>query len=626
VGRGTSKTKKTGSAKARSDAPASRSRRLAWIVAACLIPVLLAGLSLYAKSLTMTAWDAVVKYQSPYCFELEPVAASGQPATGGVLLIIVDGLRLDASRTLDTWNAARNGGLGAPAADLVAVTGQPSLSDPAAAVIPSGASQEIHGVTTNWYEGLLKIDNLFTAAKRSGKTTAVVAGKGWVDLYGDSIGAMYKFDDTAGDYDDQVFQQAMAILAAGSEASTPLPDLLIVHFGGVDTASHEYGATSPENLAVARKLDGYIGQMLAAYDLGNRTAILTADHGHIATGGHGGWEAEVVNVPLVLVGKAVTSGQMPAAQQTDIAPTIAALLGMSQPSETIGAILDNVVSLPPEDLAKAFVDLGRVRFEFSQAYAGEVGKNLPSSQALTDIDQNIVDGNGLIDQAWVNLTAGDPGRGVEAAKGGLYLMDEARSKVDALRLAAERRSRLALALILALGPLLGLLYLGRNRWSAYALVAAVGYFAVHSVVFYLVHGFRLSLSIFNEESMVQSFFNSRMLEAAIVVLLTGLVLGLVIGWRKRYQGPELAEAAATLSYLVAYGLGLQIVLFYYLFGVNFGWYLPNLLWGFKFYADCLQMVPTGLAALAVVPIVLLGAKIAALLTGSRGVTPPVSAK
>ncbi len=299
---------------------------------------------------------------------------------------------------------------------------------------------------------------------------------------------------------------------------------------------------------------------------------------------------------------------------------------MSQPSETIGTILDNVVSIPAEDLAKDFIDLGRTRYEFSQAYVEAVSSRLGPSQTLTEAETNIDDGNGLVDQAWVNLVAGDAARAVQAAKGGLYLMDEGRDKVKTVRLGAERGARTGTSLLLVLLPLIPLFYLGRNRWSGLALGGAVLYFVLHSLLFYVIHGFRLSLSIFNEESMVKSFFNMRMIEAAAVVILAGLAFGFAAGWRKRYQGAELAEGAATLSYLVAYGLGLQIVLFYYLYGVSFGWYIPNLKWGFKFYADCLQLIPTGLASVAVVPLALVAAKLAALVSRGRAATPPVSAK
>jgi hypothetical protein len=619
--KGAKPTRKAGG---RKEAPVTRRQQILWIVAACLIPLCLVGFSLFTYGLTDKAWNAVVGYQSPFQYEnLESGPATGRPGTGGVLLIIVDGLRLDASRDLATWNLARAGSASVPAgADLSAVAGQPSLSDPAAAVIPSGTSQEIHGVTTNWYEGLLKVDNLFRCAARAGKTTAVVAGKGWVDLYGGTIGQMYKFDDSTGDFDRQVFEQTMNILTGAG----PLPDLLVVHFGGVDNASHASGGISAEATAAAATIDGYVGRMLAAYDLTNRTAVLTSDHGHLATGGHGGWEPEVLNVPLVFTGKGVASGTYPAAQQVDLAPTISALMGISPPAETIGTILENVIALPAEDMSRAFIDLGRARVDFTTAYLETNGERLPPSQALSDAVTAVTNGSTLLDDAWVTAVAGDPALAEETAKGAIYLLDKARADVDHLRMGAERRSRATLSLLMVLLPLIPLFYLARNRWANLALGGALLYFALHSVLFFLVRGFRYSLSIFNEESAIKQFFALRMLDAAIVVLVAGLVFGLVAGWRKKYLGPELAEGAAFLSYLVGYGLALQIIFFYYLNSVSFAWFLPNLAWGFKFYADCLQIVPTGIAAVLVVPLALLGAKVAALITRDRPATPSLGAK
>jgi len=607
MGKKSAKNKKSKPARGRgAPTPAGR-QRTRWVVA-CVIPLLLVGFSLYTYGLTGKAWNAVVKYQSPYLFDLEPQPASSRPATEGVLLIIVDGLRLDNSKKLDTWNAIRTGTGGLPAgADLSAVVGQPSLSNPAAAVIPSGTSQEIHGVTTNWYEGLLKVDHLFASAARSGKSTAVVAGKGWVELYGDSIDRVYAFDDSADDYDQKVFEQALAILQ-----EKQLPDLMVVHFGGVDHASHEHGGASAEALETARTIDGYIRQLLDAYDLTRRTAILTADHGHIDTGGHGGWEPEVLNVPLLLVGRGVVPGTRGPALQVDIAPTIAALLGMSPPSHSIGTILDDVVSLPPEDLAKAFISLGRARQAFTEAYLGYVTADLPDSQALAELRTNANDGSSLLDQAWVNLIAGDPTLAAQTAKGALYLLDEARAKAKDLRTEKECTGRLPLVLALVVVPLIPLFYLGRNRHFVLSLAAAAVYFIGHALLFFVIRGFRFSLSIFNEESMIMNFFTARMVDAALVLVVAALLLGLALGWRKKYDAAEVAEAGASYAYLVAFGLGLQLTLFYYLFGVSFDWFIPNLVWGFKFYADCLQVVPVGFASLLVVPVVLAGAKLASL--------------
>ncbi len=591
-----------------------RQGRAVLVLTACLIPVLLVGFSLYAKDLTMSAWNAVAKYQSPYLAEIPPVTPTGTAATGGVLLIIVDGLRLDASREVcATFNEMR-----AKGADFTAVAGQPSLSDPAAAVIPSGTVQEIHGVTTNWYEGLLAVDHLFHSARRSGRSTAVVAGKGWIDLYGEAIDDMHCFDDSADDYDSQVFAQAMAILTG----EAPLPDLMIVHFGGVDHYGHSHGGASQDYRNVAQRIDGYIAEMLAAYDLDKRTVILTSDHGHIDTGGHGGWEPEVLNVPLVLAGKAVKVGAQGAANQWDIAPTICALLGMSMPTHTVGTILDDALTLPPDTLARAFIDLARTRHTFTREYVAAVAGALPASQAMAQAAAKVTGGADLADQAWVNLVGGDPELAVSAAKQALGLLDQGRDEVRSLRLAAERASRRGPALLFVLLPLVPLVLLARNRWFSLAAGGAVLYFVFYNVVFFVVHGFRFSLSIFNEEGLIKQFFNDRMLEAALTVLVVAAIVGLIAGRRRSYDGPELAQAAAAMSYLVTYVLSLQVVFFYYLYGVSFDWFLPDLLLGFKFYLDLLQVVPTGFASVLVVPLVLAFAKLSSALAGRRQAAPP----
>jgi len=604
--------------KTRDDNLKAGRRRLARVAAACLIPVFLAGFSLYAQDLMMTAWNAVAEYRSPYLFELEPQDEMGRAATEGVMLIIVDGLRLDNSKKLETFNRARAAG-----ADLSAVVGQPSLSDPAAAVIPSGTWQEIHGVTTNWYEGELRVDHLFDAARRSGKTTAVIAGKGWVDLYGGDMDRMYEFDDSDPAYDEQVYRQALAVIT-GEE---PLPDLLVVHFGGLDHASHAYGGVSPQAMATAEVIDGYIADLLDAWDLSRRTAILTSDHGHIDSGGHGGWEEEVLNVPLVFVGQAVDPGPKEAARQVDIAPTICALLGMSMPSHTVGTVLDEVITLPPSDLARALITLGLARYEFSRSYVATVAEPVPSRfpdamEAVLAAANQVEEGSRLVDEAWVSLVAGDPGKAVETAGQGIELMDKAREDVKRARLEAERGARLPLALVLALVPLLPLVYLGRNRWFAYTVGGAVLYFAVFNLLFFVVHGFQWSLSVFNEEHMIPQFITSRMLETALTMIVIGTFVGLLAGLRRRYDGPELAEAAATFCYLVVYGIGLQLILFYHQYGVSFGWFIPDLLRGFKFYVDLMQAIPAGFASIVAVPAALLGAKLGTVLTRSRSAVPP----
>lgn len=597
--------------------PANPRARLPRLIAAILVPLVLVGAAYYAYGLTMDAWTAVVEYQSPYLFETDPVLEAGAAATDGVLLIIIDGLRVDTSRELATLNQLRTTG-----ADLTAITGQPSLSNPAAAVIPSGTLQEIHGVTTNWYEGELLVDNILLAARRGEKSTAVVAGKGWTSLYGSDIDDMYEFDDSSDQYDENVLNQALAVLESGT-----IPDLMIVHFGEVDHFGHSHGGASPEYLAIAHETDGFVARLLEAYDLSSRTVIITADHGHIDTGGHGGWEPIVINVPLVMAGQGIKAGTYAdPVRQEDIAPTIAALLGVGTPTHTTGTLIDQALDLPAEDLAKAFINLGYTRHAFSREYVATVAEGMAPSEKLATLAANVDSGLELVDQAWVNLVGGDPALAVEAVGGALYLMDTARAEAKELRMAADRASRVGLSLALVLLPLAALVWLARNRGFGLAVLGAVLYFAAWNSLFFLIHGYQWSLSIFNNESSVQSFFMNRMLEAAIVMIVVAAVFGLLTGRKRGFDGYEVAEGAAALSLLVAWLLGAQGALFYYLYGLSFDWFVPNLLWGFKFYVDMMQFIPTSAAAFLVVPVALLFAKLASLFGGPRAPSSRTTAR
>ena len=81
----------------------------------------------------------------------------------------------------------------------------------------------------------------------------------------------------------------------------------------------------------------------AGIDLTRDTVIVTADHGHVSRGGHGGAEPEVSSVPLVLAGKGIVPGASARnAQLVDVAPTVAALLGVPAPGQDRDGALGGV--------------------------------------------------------------------------------------------------------------------------------------------------------------------------------------------------------------------------------------------------------------------------------------------
>lgn len=557
------------------------SRRIAVVA---LILVLLAGLSFYSQRLVKRAFDACVNYRSPYLFAMPP--GEGTPGlTGQAVLIVVDGLRADAALTMRAVQALREKG-----ALATLVTGQPSLSVPGAANIESGTLQEIHGVTTNWYQGELKVDTIFAAAQRAGLT--------WFGADGDSYarfgqvaasparGEWRSFTDLSPEeYDRAVFESGLTAIKAGT-------NLVFMHFSATDEMAHAHGANSDQYRQAAATIDGYLGQIVDLTLARGGTVLITADHGHIATGGHGGGERAVTHVLLALAGSGVRPRQAGApelvASQADLAPTVAALIGAPVPSSATGQILYELLQEPAGGWSVRAVREAERQTIFTDQYLVAL-KAEPLPPGRRDELKRLEDG----------LQAG---RDVLAdAQRYTAALADTRAEARARALAAGRVGRIPLTVLLALLPLVLFVPFWRSELFSRAALSSLVYFIAYNFLYFAVHGYRWSFSAFNSEDLMSRFFNGRLLEAAVSALLAALALGLVARRMQRGERAltwvDLAEGAAVTSLGIAYLLGLQALAFYLIWDVRFPFYLPDLTAGFKFYMDMLQLVAVGLTAL-----------------------------
>jgi Metalloenzyme superfamily len=117
----------------------------------------------------------------------------------------------------------------------------------------------------------------------------------------------------------------------------------------VDRAGHAEGVGETYR-ATAGAVDRMLRAAVASLDLSTTTVIVTADHGHVAPGGHGGIEREVAHVPLILAGKGVVPGaQIRDPRLIDVAPTVAALLGVPAPGHAEGRALVEALALTPAE-------------------------------------------------------------------------------------------------------------------------------------------------------------------------------------------------------------------------------------------------------------------------------------
>ena len=245
--------------------------------------------------------------------EPHPVRAGGPAAR--VVWVLVDGLRLDASRRMAALDRIRAAG-----ADVAGRAEFPTYTAPNIVAQATGIEPAGSGVQTNGYPGEVALDSVFRRAKLEGLRTAILIGSADVEL-------SKMFRSWTNEVDIR-------------EDDLPLPaaDLVLVHIGYVDQAAHAAGAASPEYRAAVDRADDQIDRIARTLDPGRDALIVTSDHGHLDRGGHGGSEREVVRIPLVVWGAGAVR-RTGSARGRDVGPTIARLLGLGPLAHATGRSL-----------------------------------------------------------------------------------------------------------------------------------------------------------------------------------------------------------------------------------------------------------------------------------------------
>jgi len=344
------------------------------VVAAALIMLVLGIAGTLQAGRAGASFMRDLEVETPALAKMQPVLPdeSMPRLARRVYVFIVDGLGYNRSFELPFLDELRRRGV-----DLEAQSHYPSWSRPNYVSILTGVPPPASGVRTNFHYSPVMLDSLMDRTKAAGLKVALatdVAALPKLFLRPTMPTTLMANPDELEAMEDPKSPEAVSapdaplrtsfddarytpwpggIVEAGAALAGGDADLVIVLFEVVDAAGHAHGGKSPEYRDAALIADRTLQSILANVDLEQDAVVVTADHGHTDRGGHGGVEPEVLSVPLVLAGAGVKPGALVYdARLIDVAPTVAALLGLPAPGHGLGRTLVEVLAADHDVLVR----------------------------------------------------------------------------------------------------------------------------------------------------------------------------------------------------------------------------------------------------------------------------------
>lgn len=257
-----------------------------------------------------------------------PGPETGPPLADQVLLIVVEALTADQAANLQIFTQARTRGA---TGTLLCET--PSYAWPNLVAMVAGTPPALSGILTDLHPGPATVDTLMLRVDKAGRTCAVAGSYAWSVLFP----AQFTHNAPHRDFgdpttDEQITREALGFLSQGAA-------LVVADLGQADAAAHASHSLGPAYRQAVLRLDSEIGKLVAAVDLARTTVVVASTHGLTASGGHGGSEPEVLQVPVAMLGAGVKPGSSLLGSNRDLAPTLSVLLGLPYPADILATPL-----------------------------------------------------------------------------------------------------------------------------------------------------------------------------------------------------------------------------------------------------------------------------------------------
>ncbi|MFD4915850.1 alkaline phosphatase family protein [Streptomyces virginiae] len=286
-----------------------------------------------------------------------PAAAAAN--TDKVLVIGIDGAVLDRVKVAaaPNLNGLMAQGLTARST-LYAGPMAATSSGPGWSTIATGVWPDKHGVKDNSFIGknYAAHPDFLTRIENAKPALNTYAAADWEPITSaDQNGPIFssKVDkrlSLKGDRDGYRTEDPKVAAAAAAELRDQNPDAAFVYLGEIDAAGHSYGAASRQYLDTIARVDTLVGQLLTAvknrptYAQENWKILVSTDHGHTDSGGHGGSTIQERGTFVIAKGPGIPAGSVRSdVRLVDVAATALAQVGVS------GTGLDGIPLNAPDD-------------------------------------------------------------------------------------------------------------------------------------------------------------------------------------------------------------------------------------------------------------------------------------
>ncbi len=319
--------------------------------------------------------------------DVPPTPAPVGPALSQrVVLIVIDGLRSDSALT---WGAMpKLEALAHRGASGIAFTGAITMTFIGVRALGTGTQPGLADLLRYGEQPPITFDNPLRRVRERGGHVALVGDTPFLDAFKPYIDidltavdpaarARHYFDNVYGDDADWTLK------AVGLMGRTDW-QLGIVMLGGVDHASHRFTPMTAEFRKKLASTDEDIARIVAAAGAGT-TVIITSDHGTGERGHHGSGEPEARETPLIFAGPGIVPGaRLGDAAQIDVAPTIAALLGLPLPAPSEGRVLVEALAVPGDERARLLSENRSQHQRYAMAWATKRGVQPPAIGATAE--------------------------------------------------------------------------------------------------------------------------------------------------------------------------------------------------------------------------------------------------